>query len=840
MRVADPVYRGQSPGGAEWRDTVLTTVFRALIGLGLVAAIFGGAGSIAHGNLGQAVLLWATYLVGVGIVAWRLRPGTAWAGWMVGAVYAGGVAQMFYDATHIAGFMLMLTACVLSALLLSGRAAWLSFFGIVATVLVLSGLWALRDIPALPPMPIGAAWWLSSATSFSILAAASFLPLKHVVEQLSRSIDAGEADRRRLAASEARFQAIYNSVSDAIFIHEVGTGKLVDVNETTCRMFSCTKEEALTAQPDEMSLGAPPHSEAEAMEWLAKAARDGPQTFEWRSRGFDGRVFWTEVAIRRARIGEDDRLVVCVHDIDQRKRAQEAQERTEQRFRVLARSLLDVITVHDARGRVMYMTPSAERVLGWTMPSAATENPLAYLHPDDRDRVRAQFAGLVGCPGRTRRVRFRFQHIDGRWVQLEGIAQNLIADPAIRGVVVTSRDLSERHALYEQLLHAQKMESVGRLAGGVAHDFNNLLTSILGYADLAVARVEPGSDLAEWLNAVRQAGERAAELTAQLLAFARQQASQPSVVDVNAIVMETQTILKRTLGSDIEVVCRLHDGPCWARIDAAQCQQVLLNLSINARDAMPLGGTLTISTDIVDLAERDLIDEASIDAGRFVRIRVSDTGMGMDAETLAHIFEPFFTTKERGKGTGLGLATCHGIVEQSGGRITVESERNRGTTFDVDLPAVEAASPPASAPQSSGVSHVGHETVLVVEDDPSVREFFATVLRTRGYNVLAAAGGLEALRAASAHAGPIHVLLTDVVMPGVRGDALAAAIRDQRPDIAVIFTSGMGAGAGEPGSFADGSALFLQKPCRSADLAAKIREALDARQENKSSSEARG
>lgn len=752
---------------------------------------------------------------------------SAWMRGIIAGLYAVGVAQLYRDATHGVGFMLLLTASVVAALYLTRRLALLAFALIVGTVALLTALYGFHVFPLRAAGATGFRWWSEWASSFLVLTGVCFFSLRHVVDQLTRSLEASNLDRQRLAASEAKFRAIYDSVSDAIFIHEIGTGKLVDVNAATCRMFRCTREEALTADPDEMSLGEPPHSGADAMEWLARAAAEGPQTFEWRSRGFDGRVFWTEVSIRRARIGETDRLVVTVRDIDERKRAQEARLRSEQRFRALSRNALDIVTVHDPKGRVIYMSPSAERVLGWGMPSAATRDPFAFVHPADRERVQARFHAVATRSAPPQAIRYRFRHADGRWVQLEAVAENMMHDPSVGGVVVTSRDVTECHVLHEQLLHAQKMESIGRLAGGVAHDFNNLLTSILGYTNLAAERLLPGSEAAGWLDAVRQAGERAAELTSQLLAFARQQVSEPRVVDVNAIVRETETVLQRTLGEDIELVSILNPDPCWVRMDAGQCQQVLLNLAINARDAMPGGGILTIATDIVDLPEPDVEGNETIDPGRYVVLTVRDTGVGMDAQTLQRIFEPFFTTKEGGKGTGLGLATCDGIVHQSGGRIRVRSALGMGTTFSIYLPTAEAAPGPVEEPAAMRLDPMGDETVLIVEDDAAVREFFATVLRGKGYQVLTASGGLEALRMAQSYQGPIHVLLTDVVMPGMRGDALAEMLRETRPETRVIFTSGYAEGLGDRDWLAQEGYLFLQKPCRSAQLAARVREAID-------------
>jgi CheY-like chemotaxis protein len=351
----------------------------------------------------------------------------------------------------------------------------------------------------------------------------------------------------------------------------------------------------------------------------------------------------------------------------------------------------------------------------------------------------------------------------------------------------------------------------------VAHDFNNLLTSVLGHADLAMNRLGPGDTLYEDLLEIKSAGTRAAALTQQLLAFSRKQVLEPKVVDLNAIVSGIVKMLRRTIGEDVELITRLAPDLGPVKADPVQIEQVLLNLAVNARDAMPEGGSITIETSNVRLA-----------AGPAVRIRVDDTGIGMSDEVRAHLFEPFFTTKEVGKGTGLGLATAYGIVQQSGGSISAVSEPGRGTTFFVDLPQV-GGEPAPMEPQAVPAGGQGWETVLLVEDEESVRNLTRRVLEHHGYHVLSAPNGETAMELSRNHPGEIHLLLTDVVMPGISGPRLAELLVAERRGLCCVFMSGYAATTMEQRILLQGETVFLQKPFTTTQLLRRVRELLDAR-----------
>jgi PAS domain S-box-containing protein len=463
---------------------------------------------------------------------------------------------------------------------------------------------------------------------------------------------------------------------------------------------------------------------------------------------------------------------------------------------------------------------------------AAVEAALAGAARSNRRRHRAKSGRILEVSVASRPVSFA-----GR--------------PALLAIV---DDVTESHRLEQQLRQAQKMEAIGQLAGGVAHDFNNLLTAILGYTELLTDRVGDRPDLVDLAEQIRQAGERAADLTRQLLAFSRQQALRARVLDLNEVVVGVEPMLRRLLGEHLGFILRLAAGACPVLVDRGQLEQVIVNLAVNARDAMPDGGELTIETTCVELAaDADPDADAEIGASRAISLdnaigaigasggagagtvvtrphvvlAVSDTGIGMDAEMRAHIFEPFFTTKEAGRGTGLGLATVHGIVHQSGGRLEVVSEPGRGSTFRIVLPravgALDEVGPPLAAQPPRG-----EETVLVLEDDPAVRVLACTALEDAGYAVLAAADAATAIALAANHPGSIHLLLCDVVLPALSGPEAAARIVALRPAIRLLFTSGYPGGtADRRGLLAAGGGL-LHKPFNRQTLLVRVREALDA------------
>jgi signal transduction histidine kinase len=379
----------------------------------------------------------------------------------------------------------------------------------------------------------------------------------------------------------------------------------------------------------------------------------------------------------------------------------------------------------------------------------------------------------------------------------------------------------------EQLRQAQKMEAVGMLAGGVAHDFNNLLSAIIGFSELVLMRMSPEDPLRQYIEEVARAGDRAAALTGQLLTFARRQVLRPESLDVNLVLSDLEQLLRRVIGEDVDLAILLSTQPVRVKADRGQIEQVIINLVVNARDAMPQGGQLTIETQRVDLDTEYARDHLGVRPGAHVLLAVSDTGIGMDAATRARIFEPFFTTKEVGKGTGLGLSTAYGIVKQSEGDIWVYSEPGHGTTFKIYLPRNEEVGEAPVRPRAMGDQPHGTETVLVVEDEPSVRALVRGVLQATGYTVLEASRGEEALEVMQQHHGPIDLLLTDVVMPGMSGPELAARRGQHHPEAKVLYMSGYTGDVAVRHGVLGQSSAYLQKPITPTTLSRKVREVLD-------------
>jgi nitrogen-specific signal transduction histidine kinase/CheY-like chemotaxis protein len=389
-------------------------------------------------------------------------------------------------------------------------------------------------------------------------------------------------------------------------------------------------------------------------------------------------------------------------------------------------------------------------------------------------------------------------------------------------------DITERKALEAQLLQAQKMEAVGRLAGGVAHDFNNLLMAIMGYSELIRASLVKDDPLYKYSEDILKATERAASLTQQLLAFSRQQVTQPQVLNLNRVASDLEKMLRRLIGEHIDL--DIVTGPDLGAVkaDPGQIGQIIMNLAVNARDAMPTGGRLILATDNIDFTANHECRFENIPPGRYVRLTVTDTGSGMDAETLNHIFEPFFTTKEVGKGTGLGLPIVYGIVHQNGGCVDVESQPGQGASFKIYLPRIEAAVEPPGTKVSLAARLEGAETILVVEDEDALRTLLCRFFRLYGYNVLEARHGGEALLICERHSGPIHLMITDVVMPQMSGQDLAHRLAPLHPEMAVFFMSGYTdsdlTGYGAPESYQH----FIPKPFRPMDLIKKVRDFFDA------------
>jgi PAS domain S-box-containing protein len=505
----------------------------------------------------------------------------------------------------------------------------------------------------------------------------------------------------------------------------------------------------------------------------------------------------------------------------ERKRAETALRESEARLRVLVEQLPAILWTVDSSMRFSSALGAGLTRLGLCPADFVGKTVAEFLQTTDEDSqaLSAHRRAVRGEP-----VTFPMDLRGGSFAchaePLRG------ANGQILGAICMALDVSDRKKLEEQLRQAQKMEAVGRLAGGIAHDFNNLLMVIQGHGELLTDRLKPGEPLRRNAEQIQEASQRAASLTRQLLAFSRKQMLAPTVMNMQAVVADMEKILRRLIGEDVELAV-VNALDLWSiKADRSQIEQVILNLAVNARDAMPRGGRLTIETSNVEFDNNFARSPIALAPGRYVMLAVTDNGMGMDAETQAHIFEPFFTTKEKGKGTGLGLATVYGIVKQSGGYIWVYSEPDNGTTFKVYLPAVEEAISPKEARPAVKNLPRGTETILLVEDEQGVRELAREYLEICGYTVLVAEDGTAALRLVEKHAGPIHLMMTDVVMPGMNGSDLANRVAALRPEIRVIYMSGYTDQSIVHHGLLAPEMSLLQKPFSLSTLAHKLREAL--------------
>jgi two-component system, cell cycle sensor histidine kinase and response regulator CckA len=512
----------------------------------------------------------------------------------------------------------------------------------------------------------------------------------------------------------------------------------------------------------------------------------------------------------------------------ERRRAQDAIRESEERYRLLFERNFAGVYRMTLIGRILECNDALARIFGYGSREELVDRDMAVLYPEPRQR--RQFFDALLRDRSLSSFEMRGERRDGgaAWTFQSAalLADEHAGEVIVEGTVV---DVTERRQLEEQLRQSQKMEGIGQLAGGIAHDFNNLLTTVLGYSDMALSQLSPHDPIREDITEIRRAGERASNLTRQLLAFSRKQVFEPRVLDLNALLEDSGRMLARLIGEHIRFVTRLEASLGNVKADPGQLEQVIVNLVVNARDAMPDGGTLTVRTENADVDVASSRRHFGIASGRYVAMIVSDTGVGIDPETQKRIFEPFFTTKETPRGTGLGLATVYGVVSQSGGQIFVDSAPGRGATFAIYLPRVDE---PAAASAAAAVSpiHRGSETILLVEDEDAVRGLTRRCLETSGYTVLQAASAEEALQIAAGFEGRLDLLLTDVIMPGVSGPELSRLLLERRPGTRVLYVSGYTDAAMASHVALDGGASFLPKPFTPETLARKVREILDARE----------
>ena len=665
--------------------------------------------------------------------------------------------------------------------------------------------------------------------------------VKHHLERLGpavqRALDLKRAREEQAQAEEARrqgeerFRALIEHGADAIALLSPA-GAVLFLSHSAEKLFGFTPSELVGRSALEL-LHPDDAPRLEAL--LADVARrpGAPLTLEVRLLHRDASWRAAEAVVVN-RLGEPavGAIVVNFRDISERQEAEQALRDSEEQYRSLVEGVRDVIFALSPDGVIASLNPAFETITGSPRGEWLGQPFDQLVHPEDLPLALELFGRVVrGEPRPT--AQFRIHTIRGDYRLAEFSATAQLRDDRLIGILGIGRDVTERVQLEQQLRQAQKMEAVGRLAGGIAHDFNNILTAITGYADLLLEDLAPNDPRRQDAEEIHKAADRAAGLTRQLLAFSRQQVLQPRVVDLNALVSELEKMLRRLLGEDVTLATVLAPTLGRVRADVGQLEQVIMNLAVNARDAMPTGGQLTIETGDVEFDGGYAAEHYPAPPGKYAMLAVSDTGTGMDPETQAHLFEPFFTTKEKGKGTGLGLATVYGIVKQSGGFIWVYSELGVGTTFKIYLPRVDAAAEPMSGHHAPTPVARGSETVLVAEDEAPVRAVARHALERYGYRVLEAASAEAALDVAQRYSGPIHVLLTDVIMPGMSGRDLAARLATLRPETRVIYMSGYTDDAITRHGVLEPGFVFVQKPFTPDALARTVRDVLDGTTERR-------
>jgi two-component system, cell cycle sensor histidine kinase and response regulator CckA len=794
-------------------------------------------------------------------------------------------------------------------------------------------------------MPVAhdlAAEWVTLITSLLMLGGIGWIaPLFHSIKRSETA----------LKASEEKYRLLIETMNDGLIVVN-SDGLIAYSNNRFCEILGRSVDEVIDRATEDFISE---QSRAILDDQRARRREGGREPYEitWITKaGRKVSTIVSPVPVHDVE-GRFDGSFAVVTDITKRKEAEEALQGRERYFRSLIENASDLITILKPDGTLSYKSPAVERVLGFKPEELAGKRAFDFIHPDDLPAAARAMEEISRAPDTALTVELRFQHRDGSWRSLEATGKNLLDDPVVQGIVVNSRDVTERNragetlresearyrtlfenskdAIYitdaqtcftdlnqaaselfgytreemlgmdlkrlfthpsqlhafqteieqseavkdfavnlrkkddseihclltstvrrspdggilehqgiirditelkgleEQFRQSQRLEAIGRLAGGVAHDFNNILTAIMGYGEFLLTQLGPEDRLRRFAVEIQKAAVRAADLTRQLLAFSRRQVLQPKILDLNEVITNLDKMLRRLIGEDFIMITSLCPELAVVKADPGQIEQVIMNLVINARDAMPQGGTLTIETQNVHLNRAYTSRHKSIKSGAYVMLAVSDTGTGMDEETQAHIFEPFFTTKEIGKGTGLGLSTVYGIIKQSEGNIWVYSELGHGTTFKIYLPQAQGKPERVKVNDQPTLPQRGEGTILVVEDEDAVRQMIRDVLQEIGYTVLDAHHADEALAICNVHSGPIDLVLTDLIMPDMSGRELAELLKTLRPEARVLYMSGYtDHGIVHQGVLKEGIA-FLQKPFDPFTLRLKVRETLAAK-----------
>ncbi|MGE3808950.1 MAG: PAS domain S-box protein [Gemmataceae bacterium] len=631
------------------------------------------------------------------------------------------------------------------------------------------------------------------------------------------------ADDKALRDIAARYRSILDTANEGIWILDRNL-QISYVNRRMAEMLGHHAHEMIGRTPYDFMHEA---DRRDAEQYLERRRRGISEQVDFRYQKKDGSTLWAIVCSTPTfdDDGHFDGVLAMLTDITERKLTEQKLWASNQTLQAVIKACPLAINIIDPLGNVILWNDASARIFGWS-EAEVVGRPLPTVPGDRIDEFRAIIAGVLAGEN-CAALEVRRQHKDGALLDIQLWTTPLHdAGGKIMGILAILADITEQNRLQREFLHAQKMEAVGRLAGGVAHDFNNLLTVISGYSELLLASL-PGADpLRDIIVDMQKAEDRAIGLTRQLLTFSRKQVFEPKVVDLNAIVANMDKMLRRLIGEDIQLITEWNPEIGRVKVDPGQIEQIILNLAVNARDAMPHGGKLTLSTDNVEL-DAEFAARHRVRPGPFTRLAIADTGCGMDADTLLHIYEPFFTTKEAGKGTGLGLATIYGIVQQTGGLIQVTSQPEAGTQFEVYFPRVEAPANQETVHVTAPPAVRGREVVLLVEDEDVLRDFVRKALERAGFQVLEASHGLDALRLVEQDKKPIDILLSDVILPHMNGPEVYQRLQVELPALKVLYMTGYMSDVIEPLGIRDGDSLVLHKPFLTTDLLKKVREVLD-------------
>jgi PAS domain S-box-containing protein len=637
-----------------------------------------------------------------------------------------------------------------------------------------------------------------------------------------RDIRLRQEAEQNLRESESRYRAVVEQSADGIYMVDVETKQIVESNVALRQMLGYATDAPLNLRVYDIVADDP----AQVDQRLAGVILgEQPATMERRYRRRDGVLI--DVVVSTAVISAAGRPLVCtnVRDVTEQKRAEEVRIR----LATAVEQAVEGIMITDANGTIQYVNPALEMMSGYSRTELVGNNPRIFKSgKQDASHYNEMWQALQR--GEVWRGFFFNRRKDGSVYQDESLISPIRDGTGrVTSYVAVKRDVTREIQLEIQLLQSQKMEAIGRLAGGLAHDFNNILTAITGYSELSMKRLKAGDPLYRNCEEILKSADRASSLTRQLLAFSRRQVLELKVLDPNALIINLQKMLRRLIGEDIALSTQLTEGVWSLKADPGQIEQVIMNLVVNARDAMPLGGKIAITTTNETVTESRAVSHGILKTGEYVCLSVTDTGVGMDEDVRTHLFEPFFTTKPAEKGTGLGLATCYGIVSQTGGTITVASVAGAGTTFQIFLPRHQqnAEPAPAVAPRATAPSSRQAETILLAEDEPAVRELSQLILADLGYQVLVAGNGTEALALYQAPTTPkIDLLVTDVIMPEMGGRELAERLRKLNPQLKILFVSGFTAESDWVTRALTKDTYFLPKPFTAAVLGQKVHDLL--------------